>query len=231
MDGIRRCDEILRDAGDDLGVEAHTLYSLAVLESLRGHFDEARELAERGLSVFEKTGMVFTVWYALHLGSIELLAANPEDAEQALRRACEDLEAAVDLPSLTNAASLLAEVRVDQGMLDEADELSARARDWAPKDQPPQHARWRAARARVLVRRGAPEAVALAEEAVALAGKTDFPVLQGDCYLALADVRMIAGVPDARRAVQQALGCYTQKGSTVLAARARALFEATSSTP
>ena len=56
-DGVRRCRQVLEEAGDDPGVEGHTLYSLAVLESLRGRFDEARELAERGLAVFERTGM------------------------------------------------------------------------------------------------------------------------------------------------------------------------------
>jgi hypothetical protein len=130
-----------------------------------------------------------------------------------------------DFPSLTNAASALADLLVEQGRIDEASELAARARDWAPKDQAPQHARWRAAQARVLDRQGDPGAEALAREAVGFAKETDYLVLQGDCLLALAD--MLDGT-GARLAVEQALERYERKGSSVLADKARALLAASS---
>jgi len=230
-EGIARCRRIFDEAGDDAGVEGHTLYSLAVLESLRGRFAEAKELAERGFFVFERTGMAFTVWYLLHRGAIELLAGNTEDAERDLREACAGLEKMFDFPSLTNATSLLAEVLVEQGRVDEASELTARAREWAPKDQPPQHARWRAAQARVLARQGDPGAEALAQQAIELAARTDFLVLQGDCLLALADVRRVAGdSAEGGRALEHALDAYRQKGATALVARARRLLPGISST-
>jgi tetratricopeptide (TPR) repeat protein len=224
-DGIAQCMKILEDAGDDKAVEGHTQYSLAVLQSLRGRFDEARELAERGRAVFEQTGMLFTVWYLVHRGTIERLAGNADEAERELRKACDQLEAAFDFPSLTNAATALAELLVEQGRVDEASELLGRAREWVPKDQAPHHARWRAAQARVLARQGDPGAEALAREAVALAGKTDFLALQGDCLLALADV--LGDGAEARPAMEDAVERYERKGSTVLAERARALLSPT----
>ena len=229
-DAVARCEWILAQAGGDAAVEGHTKYALATLEAKRGRFDQGRQLAENALAVFEETGMAFAVWYPLCRGTVELLAGDDAAAERELRRSFEPLEAMSDFPSLANAAALLASLLVKQGRLEEADDLVAQARDWAPKDQPIQHARWRAAQAGLLARRADQRAEPLAREAVALAEQTDFLELQGDCLLALADVLRFADRDrDATEALEQALVLYERKGNVVLAERARALLANVSS--
>jgi class 3 adenylate cyclase len=224
-EGIERCRRILEEAGDDAAVDGHTRYSLASLEAKCGRFDEARGLADQALAIFERTGMVFGVWHPLCRGQIERLAGDKEAAERELRRSIDPLVAVFDFPSVTNAASLLADVLVDRGQLEEAAELVDRAAEWAPKDQPVQHARVRAARARVLARQQHPNAEAVAREAVRLADTTDFLELRGDCRIALGDVLRRAGHEDgAAEALAEALRLYELKGNVVSAARARALL-------
>ena len=223
--GIERCRRIVDEAGDDPTVGGHTRYSLARLEAKRGRFDEARELADHALAIFEDTGMAFGVWHPLCRAEIELLAGDEDAAERDLRRSLDPLVEMFDFPSATVAASLLAEVLVDRGQLAEADELVARAAEWAPKDQPIQHARVGAARARVLARQGHADAKAVAREAVRLADTTDFLELRGDCRLAFADVLRRAGDEDgAAEALAEALRLYKLKGNVVSADRVRALL-------
>ena len=158
-------------------------------------------------------------------GEIELLAGDEKAAERDLRRSIDPLVAISDFPSATNAASLLAGVLVDQEQLGEAGDLVAHAEEWAPKDQPIQHARVRAARARLLARQGQADAEAVAREAVGLADTTDFLELRGDCRVALADVLRRAGHEDgAAEALGEALRLYERKGNVVSAERVRALL-------
>ena len=114
---------------------------------------------------------------------------------------------------------------MDTEQLEEAGELVAHAAEWAPKDQPIQHARVRATRARLLARQGHADAESVAREAVALADTTDFLELRGDCRVALADVLRRAGHEDgAAEALGEALALYEQKGNIVSAERVRALL-------
>ncbi|MBA2641700.1 MAG: AAA family ATPase [Actinobacteria bacterium] len=229
-DGLVQCHRILDEAGDDVGVDGHTHYSLARLEAKNGCFDVARELADHALAVFEDTGMLFSAWHPLCRGEIELLAGDASAAERDLRRAIDLAEALSIFPDLANATSLLGNLLVEQGRIDEAEALASRAEKWSPKDQPIEHSRWRAVRARVLARRGDAGAETLAREAVALAEQTDFLELQGDCLLALADVLRFADRDrDATVALDQALVLYERKGNVVLAARARTLLAEVSS--
>ena len=229
-DAVERCRRILEDAGDDAAVDGHTRYSLARLEAKRGRFDEARVLAHQALAIFEQTGMAFSAWHPLCLGEIELLAGVQEAAQRELRRSLDSLVAMFDFPSAANAASLLADLLVEMGQLEEAGELVDRAAAWAPKDQPIQHAREHAARSRVLARREDASADALAREAVALADTTDFLELRGDCRVALADVLLLAGRDeDAAEVLEEARHLYEQKGNVVSAEKVRALLAGASS--
>jgi tetratricopeptide (TPR) repeat protein len=221
-DGLVQCRRLLHEAGDDAGVDGHTHFSLARLEAKSGRFDVARELADHALAVFEDTGMLFSAWHPLCRGEIELLAGDATAAERELRRAVELMEELWYLADLANAASLLANLLVEQGRVDEAEALLTRAEAWPPKDQPIQHARWRAARALVLGRRGRPDAEKLARQAVDLAAQTDFLELQGDCLVTLGDVlRGVGRVDEAELALERALVVYERKGNVVLAERTR----------
>jgi tetratricopeptide (TPR) repeat protein len=228
-DAVERCRRILEEAGDDAGVDGHTRYSLARLEAKRGRFDEARALAHEGLVIFEQTGMAFSAWHPLCLGEIELLAGVEEAAQRELRRSLDSLVAMFDFPSAANAGSLLADLLVGLGQLEEAGELVDRAAAWAPKDQPIQHARVHAARSRILARHEDASADARAREAVALADTTDFLELRGDCRVALAEVLLLAGRnEDAAEALEEALRLYEQKGNVVSGEKVRALLAAAS---
>ena len=218
--GIETCEAILREVGDDPAVSGHALYSLSVLHSLDGRYSAAREHADRGLSSFDGLGMIFSAWHPLHRGWIDLLSGDAEEAQRHLRRAVDLLAPVNELPSASTAASLLADVLLDVERLTGIDELIASAERWAPKDQPIQGARWRAARARLLARRAEPGAEILAREAVDLAHRTDYLVLQGDALVALADVLRRAG-QDAAAVIAEGMDRYALKGSPAAAALAR----------
>ena len=85
------------------------------------------------------------------------------------------------------------------------------------------HVAWRAASARVLLRRDQPnDAVQLVRQAADLAERTDYLVLRGHAQLALADVAAAAGAGDtAATAAARAQGLYQLKGH-VAGARAAA---------
>lgn len=84
----------------------------------------------------------------------------------------------------------------------------------------------RTARAKLRARRGSlVDAEALAREAVALAGETEFVDLRGESLLALGEVLRVAGRgEEAAEALQEALALWEAKGNVVLSARIRALL-------
>ena len=87
---------------------------------------------------------------------------------------------------------------------------------------------WRTVRAQLLARSGAhDEARRVAEEAVALAERTDALVDHGDACLALATVLRAAGDDaGARAAAERAVGLYELKGAAALAEKARSILGA-----
>jgi tetratricopeptide (TPR) repeat protein len=78
-------------------------------------------------------------------------------------------------------------------------------------------------RGKVLARRGEfQEAESLAREAVAIGEKTDMLNMQGDAYLDLGEVLVLAGRPDeAVAALEQAIERYERKGNLVSSRRAQ----------
>ena len=84
---------------------------------------------------------------------------------------------------------------------------------------------WRGTRSKLLARRGEFDpAVALAEEAVAMAADTDYLNLQGDICTDLAEVLTLGGrIDDAASRWREALEIYERKGNTVLAGRVKAM--------
>ena len=107
--------------------------------------------------------------------------------------------------------------------LDEADRWCATSEDAAAADDLAAQIEWRAVRAKVMARRGAPEdAVALAREAVGIAERTDFVTIHGDACVDLAETLELAGRSDeAQEALRRALDLYERKGNLVSAERAR----------
>jgi tetratricopeptide (TPR) repeat protein len=107
----------------------------------------------------------------------------------------------------------------------EAERLCTASRKTAAPDDLPTQVIWRGVRAKLLARRGkTAEAEELAQEALALAGRTDLFTRQADLLLDLAEVlRASDRADDADAAVAEALARYIAKGNTVGAGRARLL--------
>jgi tetratricopeptide (TPR) repeat protein len=83
---------------------------------------------------------------------------------------------------------------------------------------------WRMVRAPIVARGGRPgEAEAMARDAVALARRTEYPVLQADALVELADVLQSAGrASEASEALGEAISLYEAKGDVVSARRSAA---------
>src|SRR5204863_2560644 len=85
---------------------------------------------------------------------------------------------------------------------------------------------WRVGRARVMASRGEVEqAEALAREAAALAGETDYLNLQANAFAGLGEVLLAGGRHDAAEALQRALDAYSAKGNVVAAGVVSAALE------
>ena len=157
---------------------------------------------------------------------VDALQTELATAERELRAGYETLREMGETLASADIVAKLAQAHYVQGEYEEALHFSEVSEQAAgPEDLSPQ-VQWRAVRAKLLARRGEPElGVALAEEAVELAARTDFLVLHGDALLDLAETLRLAGeLAAARPRAEEALALYERKGAAVPAARARALL-------
>jgi tetratricopeptide (TPR) repeat protein len=226
---IRRCDQILERPPDQQRVVASAYRALAGLKAMQGDFAEARDLARRDRTILEDLGLRVTAAVSAEIyGLVELLAGDPEAAERELRAGYETLERLGARRSLSNVSPTLAQALFAQGRDDDALRMTEVAEQVsAPDDRVPQ-VQWRAARARVLARRGDVEqAERLAREAVAIAEATpEFLVLHADALVDLAHVLVAAGrAGDAASAAAHALELYARKEHAVAERRTRALVD------
>ena len=155
--------------------EGTALGILGGLESMRGNFDEARELHARGRAILAKLGPALPVAEgALNAADTELLAGDPEQAELLLRAAYALVDEHGDTPIRSSVAAALAQALAERGEDDEALSLTEECERTAAADDVQPQVIWRAVRATVLARRDeAEEAERLDGEAAALARETD----------------------------------------------------------
>jgi ATP/maltotriose-dependent transcriptional regulator MalT len=126
---------------------------------------------------------------------------------------------------LSTVASLLGEAVYRQGRIDEADHHSTVSEELGASDDRFNEASWRILRAKICAARGElSRAEALAREAVAIAGQTDYFELAAGTWLDLAEILRAAGDPGASVAAREALALYEQKGNLVGAGRAQGLL-------
>ena len=208
-------------AGRDHFFRAYRAGALAML----GRFDEARaivsearaELAERG------GGVLLANLYAFESVWVELWAGDPNAAAEFGAEGVRMHEALGEPVLLSAAAGNLAHVLYALDRLEEAEMWTTRASELATPDHIDGEMIWRRAKAKVLARRDeAVEAERLAREAIALGETTDALDAQGDGYLDLAEVLVLAGrFDEAAGALEQALDRYERKGNVVMAQRIR----------
>jgi ATP/maltotriose-dependent transcriptional regulator MalT len=199
--------------------------ALAGLYAMTGRFEVASQLVDESETLLDDLG--FTIhsvpeWAAL----VSMLAGDPADAERRLRSGYERLAEMGEVVLLSTTAALLARALLEQGNDDEALSFTRESEKLAAPEDVVTQIVWRGVRARIFAGRGRlAEAEALAREAVALAGKTDFLSDHGDALLDLAYVLRAGNrLVETRNASRQALALYEQKGNVVAAEKARSLL-------
>jgi ATP/maltotriose-dependent transcriptional regulator MalT len=161
---------------------------------------------------------------AIDASTIELLAGDAEAAERELRTGYDLLVDIGDVHLRPTLAAYLASVLVEEGNLQDAEELASYAESHSWDDDIVTQVMWRVARGQAQARTGeAAEADRLAREAVDLAAPTDFLELQATALLAHARVLREAGSPEAADVAGQAQAVYERKGNLVGAGRAALL--------
>jgi class 3 adenylate cyclase len=210
-DALAECKQLL--AGDRVSpsMQANVLSTVAGLETMRGDFEGARRAYGEAAHLFQELGLRMPLAGLTQIGvPMELLAGDPEAAEQEARRGLEIMESA-GLGSIQGP--LVAESLLAQGRREEAELALGELGDDAPQ-LPPWQVKWRAVRARLDIAAGRPEsAVALAEEAVAIAGATDDPTMRAEALVALAEALTAAArLEEAATAAGQARAAFESKG-------------------
>lgn len=212
----------------DLGLDAFVRGELAVLEAMRGRFDEARTLSAEAERILLDLGRTLALAFVrADAGAVELLAGNAGTASAILRSACDTLVEIGERGNLSTYAALLAEALADQGDDDGADKYALLSEDTALREDIQSQVLWRNARARILCRAGdLVDARVLADESVALAEQTDDLNLTGDALVALGGVLAAEQNPaQASKAYHRAVELYERKGNVTSAARARELAQ------
>jgi class 3 adenylate cyclase/tetratricopeptide (TPR) repeat protein len=219
----RRCSELL-ERSQGTGYEAPALRALAWVRAMQGRFDEARELVRRSRAILEDLGLRLRATFVSETaGEIELLAGDAVAAERELRSG---LDAAVDMGEQgfqATIAATLAHALIEQGRLDEAEEMVSASELAGAEDDVSTQVLARSARARIESGRGgSEEAERLARDAVALSETTDDLNMRGDTLVDLATVLVAAGDRQgAGEAFDAALELYGAKGNVAAVASTR----------
>jgi len=222
---IERCQRVLAEAPGNLHVEESAMNFLGLLHAMQGRFDEARRCRSRSRELAREFGD------RLHLaatvmvdGWIELLAGQPERAEQVLRPGAETLIEMGETAYLSIIAAELAQALYEQARYDEAETWTKTSERASSPDDSVSEMAWRTTRGLLLARLGNFAAgEALVREAIRIGRATDDPRSLGDCLLGLAEVLELAGrAEEAIRPAEEALRLFEQKGILPSIDRARA---------
>ncbi|MGV0806252.1 BTAD domain-containing putative transcriptional regulator [Mycolicibacterium setense] len=219
---------LLRITTDSPAVEATSTRCQAVLEAFRGRAAAARRMIDSARRTVTELGLRHALLEVEHFaGIVELVIDDPAAAELHLRLAYNGFRRMGIDADTAETAALLARACLLLDREVEADELCSESERLAG------HAlkasiTWRTVRAQLLSRGGDHDgARRVAEEAAALAGRTDALVDHGDACLALATVLGAGGdSAGARAAAERAAELYERKGAAALAERALGLLGA-----
>ncbi|WP_211296260.1 BTAD domain-containing putative transcriptional regulator [Mycobacterium aquaticum] len=216
---------LLRITADSPAVEATSTRCQAVLEAYRGRSGAARRMIDSARRTVTELGLRHGLLEVEQFaGIVELILDDPDAAEQHLRLAYNGFRRMGLDADTAETAALLGRACMLLSRDDEADELCAESERLAGHALKASIA-WRALRAQLLSRgKDHAEARRLAEEAVALAERTDALVDHGDACLALAMVLGAAGDPSGMQsAAERAAALYEQKEAVALVEKARRL--------
>jgi predicted ATPase/class 3 adenylate cyclase len=226
-EGIRRCEAIRDQVGEDRGSAAATLYPLAGLHAMVGRFDAARELLDSACQTLEDLGyLTMSSSFTQFEGFVEILAGDLARAEQRLALGLGRLEEMGEKAFVSSLAARLADVLLRQGRQEDAERLVDRSEETAASDDLGAQIAWRTVRAKLLAAAGRLEdAEALARRAAALAAETDRSNDHAAACVALGEVLREHGLPqEAKTAIREALALYQAKGNVVAAEEVHALL-------
>jgi class 3 adenylate cyclase/tetratricopeptide (TPR) repeat protein len=206
----------------------------AVLEAMRGRFDEARALlGAADAAAAEREETLWRVGGGMAAWEVETLAGDAAAAETAARRTYELLEPLGEVGFQALAAGQLASSLYALESFDEAEHFTAAAEGLAASDDVTSNLLWRQVRAKLEARAGRhADAEQIAHEAVVLGERTDMLNWHANALVDLADVYVLAGRPEQGVApLEQALALYERKGNLVSAAKTRAALTELRQTP
>lgn len=216
---------LLRITTDSPAVEATSTRCQAVLEAFRGRAAAARRMIDSARRTVTELGLRHALLEVEHFaGIVELVLDDPAAAEEHLRLAYNGFRRMRLDADTAEVAALLARACLALGRDTEADELCSESERIAGHALKPAIA-WRMVRAQLLSRSGGHDAARhMAEEAVAIAERTDALVDHGDACLVLATVLCAAGdTAGARVAAERAAYLHERKGAVALAEKSRGL--------
>ena len=226
-EALERLEEIGSRNEQSRALETACLVSRANLEAMLGRFDVARGLLAKATASAQELGreVLIDAHVRVSAGEVELLAGEPEAAEDLFRMSCGRLEQIGELGFLASTVSSLVEAVLAQGRTEEALELSDR---WLPDDltvpeDVDAQVAWRRVRAMALARLGrADEAERLAREATDTAAATDFTDLHASALVGLGDVLRLAGrAQESTAALEQAVMLFEAKRNLAAMQRVR----------
>jgi tetratricopeptide (TPR) repeat protein len=228
VQAIARCEEMIRSSPDDTLLEAGIGRFMCALVAMDGRPDEAIELLERSLQVFDERAIMWTVPWQYSAAEAREYAG---DRTGAIRTLLAWWRHRLDAPNalLMVATSWLALLHCDEGRWDEAERcLAYGAEVPIPTQFRPEAPLRLAVLARVAAHNGRhAESVTLARQAVELADLSDMLNLRARVWKARAAVHRAAGdIAEADAAVATALELYRQKGNVAAAAALRATVTA-----
>jgi class 3 adenylate cyclase/tetratricopeptide (TPR) repeat protein len=225
----RRCEELLASVSGSPPAEAPLLRGLAACHAQQGRFDQARQLLGRVREIVGDRGGILFTGVAFVSAPVELLAGDPASAEREARGPFELMRDAGYVGRAGGLAQILARAVLEQGRLDEAEELASFGLDENPDEASAFPSR--GIQGVILARRGelaaAKDAV---RDALAHAVGTDFLNYRGQTELDAAEIFERAGdAVEAKAAARRACDLFARKQNIVMLERARARLDAVGS--
>jgi class 3 adenylate cyclase/predicted ATPase len=217
---IARCEEILAEAGDSIGITAAMCHALAHLRARQGAFEEARSLVRIYRQTRHDLGWTARYWVSAEAeGDVEMLAGRPDRAVEVMREGFRRYQELTGEESDTLAAYFLARALYQVDQLDEARRIASVA---VRSGFPLVHHLGQGVMARLLARDlRLDEAEAMAREANAFYEQTDFLTDHAMVVLDLVEVLRLAGRRDEAAAqVRRAVELNEQKEDSVSAHQA-----------
>jgi tetratricopeptide (TPR) repeat protein len=227
--GLAAARNVFDSVSDSRELQGWVLRFIGTFHALDGRVAEGRELLEEARAIFTELGDSEALMaLAFSTGPLEVRAGDHVAAEREYRHALELSQRMGDHGRMSNLASGLADVLLDEGRVDEAAEVLEVARSSAIKDDASAQGTWRMAAARLSMHRGETvEAVRLARESITMMESLQELLTLPDLLIRQAEVFRSANLDrEARAALERAVDLSRLKGASAELQRAESILAA-----